>query len=306
VPIKYHPAIMRPRRTFWDNFKLFFLRGLAVLLPSVLTIWIVVQLFLFVDAQVARPINGFLRSGLIYVVPQFPARIQPQWFTVTDSELAEYRAALASQASADARALAKGADSDLKDRLRREALTKAWDDRWYLRLIGLVVAVILFYMAGLLFGGLAGRVVYEWGERLLLRVPIIRQVYPHVKQVVDLVLGSKTVAFRKVVLVEYPRNGVYTVAFVTGQGMSSIADTAGSEMLTVFVPSTPTPFTGFTITVRKSEAIELPITVDEAVRFLLTGGVLIPEHQARAAAAGLPDPPLVPAATVIPVQPRVP
>ncbi|MCA9299512.1 MAG: DUF502 domain-containing protein, partial [Phycisphaerales bacterium] len=78
---------------------------------------------------------------------------------------------------------------------------------------------------------------------------------------------------------EYPRKGIWTVGLVTGTSMRRIKDEAGAPCLSVFVPSTPTPFTGFTVTVRTEDTIDLPISVDEAIRFFITGGVLVPEHQ---------------------------
>src|SRR5262249_33807274 len=113
---------------------------------------------------------------------------------------------------------------------------------------------------------------------------VFKQVYPHVKQVVDMIFGEKQIAFKRVVLVEYPRKGIWSVGFVTSAGMRDVGEFAGERVLTVFIPSTPTPFTGFTITVKESEAMSAPITVDEALRFVLTGGVLVPTKQAGHAA----------------------
>ncbi len=104
------------------------------------------------------------------------------------------------------------------------------------------------------------------------------------KQVVEMIFGEKQISFNRVVLVEYPRKGIWSVGFLTSAGMRDIRDQAGEDVLTVFVPSTPTPFTGFTITVARSEVIDLPISVDEAIRFVLTGGVLVPPQQALPAA----------------------
>lgn len=266
----------REPTTFWDDFKRFFFRGLAVLLPSVLTIWIIVQLFLFVDAQVAQPINRGIRAAILVIIPELPERFRPELLnvSVTDAEILDQDPEAdtpVKQAAVRARLLADK---------RAERLRAFWEDYPPLQLLGLLVAILLFYFAGLLLQGFIGRAIYTRVERFLAKIPVFKQVYPHVKQLVDLLLGErKAMAFRKVVLVEYPRKGIYTVAFVTSSGMKIMADSAGEEVLSIFVPSTPTPFTGFTITVPKSQTIDLPISVDEAIRFVLTGGVLIPDKQ---------------------------
>lgn len=282
-------------RVFWSDFRRFFFRGLGILLPSVLTIWIVVQLYLFVDAQVARPINAGIRSVVLQVIDVLPPGAQPEWFAVSESELADFRSALTQQGTGESRTLARASDGTLLAELHRNDLSRIWEARWYLRLVGLVVAILLFYFAGLLLGGIVGRYIYEHLERVLTRLPVVKQVYPHVKQLVDLLLGEKKMAFRHVVLVPYPSRGVWSIAFVTSSGLKSFESAmVGSDLLTVFVPSTPTPFTGFTVTVRREDAIDLPISVDEALRFVLTGGVLVPDRQARPAPRPPPLPPHFP------------
>lgn len=274
---------MRPPRektTFAADFKRFFLRGLAILLPSVLTLWIVWQAYLFLDKQVAEPINSGIRRVVLLVIPEAVSdKKLPSWFVVTDDQVREYRVLLQRQSTIEAQELLQRSDARLKEELRAVKFKRFWDDHWYFRFIGLFVAVTLIYLSGRMLGGFIGRSVYARLESMLTRLPVIKQVYPHVKQVVDLVFGEKQMAFKKVVLVEYPRKGIWSVAFVTSSGMRSASELAGEQALTVFIPSTPTPFTGFTITVKKSEAIDLAITVDEAIRFLLTGGVLIPGRQ---------------------------
>jgi uncharacterized membrane protein len=130
--------------------------------------------------------------------------------------------------------------------------------------------------------------VYTRVETLIARIPGFKQVYPHVKQVVNLIMGEQPMAFKRVVLVEYPRQGLWSVGLVTSASLRAVADHAGAAVLSVFIPSTPTPFTGFVINVPESHVVDLPISVDEAIRFLITGGVLIPEHQRVVAEAVIP------------------
>ncbi len=272
------PAPEKP--TFAADFKRFFLRGLAILLPSVLTLWIVWQAYLFLDRQVAEPINSGIRRVVLWGVPQtLNDNKLPSWFVVTDQDVTKYRILLQRQGTLEAQGMLELPDATLKEEYRAVKFKRFWDAHWYFRFIGLFVAVTLIYLAGRMLGGFIGRSVYARLEKMLTRIPVIKQVYPHVKQVVEMIFGESQIAFKKVVLVEYPRKGIWTIGFVTSSGMRSVADAAGETALTVFIPSTPTPFTGFTISVPRSEAIDLAITVDEALRFVLTGGVLVPNKQ---------------------------
>ncbi len=232
-------------RTFSADFKRFFLRGLVVLLPTVLTLWIVVKAYQFVDHQIAKPINAGLQLGVVKAARLWEP-LQKQF------------------GSADVIA---------------GNVEEWWNDRWYMRFIGLIVAIVAVYIVGRLLGGFFGRQIYRKIETVITTLPIFKQVYPHVKQIVDFLFSDdKRAKFNRVVMVQYPRKGVWSIGFLTGNTLRSIADRAG-DAVTVFIPSSPTPFTGYTITVPRREALEVPISVDEALRFTISGGVLVPGHQ---------------------------
>ena len=262
------------RRSFGADFRTFFVKGLAILLPSVLTLWIVVQLFLFVQTRVAEPINVGIRFGVIRLAPYIlPPTRQPEWLVVSDERIQQ----LLAERPASERPISAGT---LRKQIQQRNLKAFWDDYWYLRGIGLVVAIVLIYLAGRVLGGYIGRRVYGRVELFLARIPVFKQVYPHVKQVVEFLFGERDkLRFNRVVLVEYPRKGIWTVGLMTGDTMKAVETAAGGECITVFIPSSPTPFTGYTITVFRKDAIDLPISVEEALRFIITGGVLIPESQ---------------------------
>jgi len=265
---------MSERRTFTSDFRRFFGRGLAILLPSALTLWILVQLFNFLMNNVGQPINRGVRMAIIEVTPRIvPDGRLPSWFRVTEDEIAEARRVRMF------RGMAQMSDDRVRTLMRREKFREAWDDHWYLEASGLVVAIILIYFAGLLLGGYLGRRVYERLEALLARIPGFKQVYPHVKQVVQMIMGDTPIAFNRVVMVEYPRKGIWTVGLMTSSSLRAVHEQTGEPAITIFIPSTPTPFTGFTINVPAKDAIDLPITVEEAIRFFVTGGVLIPDSQ---------------------------
>ncbi|MFP4145168.1 MAG: DUF502 domain-containing protein [Phycisphaeraceae bacterium] len=270
------PATPPPR----SKFRLFFVRGLAILLPTVLTIWILLAAYQFLQDYIAQPINSGIRELVVQTTP---------WPAVSEKEIDQFRAEdLPTAAWAPQRKVYQSLEGQAaKDALlaaqaRREKLNAWWDSYSpAMDLIGLAVAVILIYSAGVLVGSFIGRRLVSRGEELLYRVPLVRRVYPAVKQVTDFFVGqnNEQLNFNRVVAVEYPRKGIWSVGLVTGETMHLIQQAAGAECLTVFVPSSPTPFTGYVITVPKADTIDLPITIEEAVKFALSGGVLIPPSQ---------------------------
>ena len=261
-------------RTFSADFKRFFVRGLVVLLPSVLTLWIVVKAYQFVDNTIAEPVNRSVRLAMIHTA-RFWSPLQHGFDPTSEAIDIEMRLAQDGGGAIPSR-------QTLRARLRTESINAWWSARWYLDLIGLIVAIVAVYVCGRLLGGFVGRRIYRSIERIITTVPVFKQVYPYVKQIVDFLFSDdKPIKFNRVVVVEYPRQGIWSVGFLTGNTMRSIADQAG-ESVTVFIPSSPTPFTGYTITVPKSEVLELPISVEEAIRFAVSGGVLIPDHQVAA------------------------
>jgi uncharacterized membrane protein len=263
-------------KTFASDFRRFFGRGLAVLLPSILTLWLLWTAFVFVFNNVAVPINKGIRWVVIQtaptVLPPEPSK-QPHWYHVSDAERDAFLAAPQNAA------FRRASPARIEHEVRLLQFRDFWNSHWYLEATGLVVAVTLIYLAGLMLGGLIGRRIYGKVETYISRVPGFKQIYPHVKQLVDLIIGDKPMAFKRVVLVEYPRKGIWTVGLVTSNSLRSAAEFAGRPCLTIFIPSTPTPFTGFTINVAEDDVMDLPISIDEALRFVLTGGVLVPERE---------------------------
>ena len=108
--------------------------------------------------------------------------------------------------------------------------------------------------------------------------PFLNRVYPHIKQITDFLFAQnkKDQLFLRVVGVEYPRKGIWSVGLVTGAGLKRLADNTGNEFLTILIPTSPTPFTGFVIMVPEEDTINLDITVEEALRFTISGGVITP------------------------------
>jgi uncharacterized membrane protein len=258
-------------RTFSADFKRFFVRGLVVLLPSVLTLWIVVKAYQFVDNTIAEPVNRGVRIAMINTA-RFWTPLQHAFDPTTEVIDLEVNAVVEAGGTVPNREVVRA-------RLRNEAIHTWWRQRWYMDLIGLVVAIIAVYVCGRLLGGFVGRRLYRRLEGVITTVPVFKQVYPYVKQIVDFLFSDeKPIKFNRVVVVEYPRKGIWSVGFLTGNTLRSISDRSGSAV-TVFIPSSPTPFTGYTITVPREDVVEIPISVEEAIRFSVSGGVLVPAHQ---------------------------
>jgi uncharacterized membrane protein len=157
--------------------------------------------------------------------------------------------------------------------------------------LGLVVLAVALTLVGALTAGVIGRFVLRTGERALARMPVIRNVYATVKQIMETILAQRANAFREAVLVEYPRRGVWTIAFVTGETRGEMRDAAGGESVNVFVPTTPNPTSGFLLFVPRSEVVPLAMTVEEAIKMVISGGIVAPPDRrlgATAVAAGNP------------------
>ncbi|MBL9149681.1 MAG: DUF502 domain-containing protein [Phycisphaerae bacterium] len=269
----------RPNRRPRFEFRAAFLRGLAVLLPSLLTLWLLVAAYQFVARNVAEPINSVGRAALAWA-----SSVAGPERGIFEPTPAAVDATMAAQA--DARSPLTR--SEVVDELRAREVRRWWDARWYPRFFGIIVALVGVYLAGRLVGGWLGRRLLRALEGVLGKVPLIRQIYPQIKQIVGFFLSddasgpdgadTQKMKFSRVVLVEFPRKGVWAVGLMTGSAMRAIENESG-EALTVFIPSSPTPFTGWTVTVRRDEVHELPISIEEAIRYLVSGGVLVPPHQ---------------------------
>ncbi|MDG2054395.1 MAG: DUF502 domain-containing protein [Phycisphaerales bacterium] len=256
-----------------SHFKRFFVRGLVILLPSVLTLWLLVTAYRFIDSSIAQPINSGVRMGIVNTPTVWPSVTESWAFEPNQQQMSDGRKEKGLD-STD-----KSQDPLIRKEYREKAVNAWWKSHWYLNFIGIVIAILAVYFAGRLLGGFFGRRLYRQLEKLIESVPIIKLVYPYIKQVVDFLFGEdQPIKFNRVVAVEYPRKGIWAVGFLTGNTLHTISAHSG-EAVTVFIPSSPTPFTGYTITVPANEIIEMPLTVEEAIRFTVSGGVLIPGRE---------------------------
>lgn len=142
-----------------------------------------------------------------------------------------------------------------------------------------VLFILLLYLLGKFFAYGIGRVMYKSVEQIITQLPIIRTVYTSVKQVTDFVFSDNELEFNRVVAVEYPRKGIWSLGFVTGDSMLDIRNHAGEPVISVLIPTSPMPATGYTITVLRSETIDMDITMDQAFQFIVSCGVVVPMGQ---------------------------
>ena len=257
------PSRERPR-SFLADFRLFFFRGLGVLLPSVLTLWILIYAGLFVQRSVAEPINSGVRQVVIYTLPLVVDDGHlPEWFRVSDGQVAR----LKTERLREARPVVP--DAQLREAARARNLKEWWDERWYLRIVGLIIAIVLIYLSGRLLGGLIGKRIYSRLESAFQRLPVVAQIYPHVKQVVDVFFGGdesgERIKFNRVVLVEYPRRGIWAIGFISTQTKGEVAGHVAQEagMVSVFVPTTPNPTSGFLLFFPEEDVILLDMRMPE-------------------------------------------
>jgi uncharacterized membrane protein len=143
--------------------------------------------------------------------------------------------------------------------------------------VGVVLTVVVIFITGLLTRNILGQGLVKVWEKLLSRIPIVRSIYSSVKQVSDTVLSPTGQAFRKAILVQYPRSGVWTIGFQTGTPAHEVRQAVSVEMVSVYVPTTPNPTSGFFLMFPRHETIELEMSVDEALKYVVSMGVVAPD-----------------------------
>ncbi len=149
--------------------------------------------------------------------------------------------------------------------------------RWFtIPLLLLVLFSVLFFVGRFLAAGV-GRMFVNGFERAINSLPVVRNLYSSVKQVTDFVLSEREIEFTRVVAIEHPRVGIWALGFVTGpEGLPQLEAAIGEDMAAVFVPTSPMPMTGFTVNCRKRDLIDLDLTIDQAVQFIVSCGVVCP------------------------------
>ena len=142
--------------------------------------------------------------------------------------------------------------------------------------LGVLLALGILLLVGAVTSNFVGRKLVGWGDAILHRIPVVRSIYSSVKQVSDTLFSPSGNAFRTAVLIEWPRPGVWTIAFVTGAPGGDVATHLPEDFVSVYVPTTPNPTGGYFVMLRRSDCIELKMSVDEALRYVISMGVVVP------------------------------
>jgi uncharacterized membrane protein len=142
--------------------------------------------------------------------------------------------------------------------------------------LGLVASAVVLFVTGMVVTNLMGRTMVRLWEGLLARIPVVRAIYAASKQLTETLLSGKGKSFRRVVLVRFPHANVWTVAFVTGEGMSEANAKTGKDLVNVYVPTTPNPTGGYFLMVPREDMIELDVSVDAGIKLILSAGAVVP------------------------------
>jgi len=142
--------------------------------------------------------------------------------------------------------------------------------------LGLVTVVIGLTLIGALTAGYVGRRLLRIGDRLLVRMPLIRGLYGAMKQIFETVLSKQSNTFREVVLVEWPRREMWTIGFITGRTEGEIKELTREDSVNVYVPTTPNPTSGYLVHVPRRDVVVLSMTVEEGIKFVISGGIVAP------------------------------
>jgi uncharacterized membrane protein len=142
--------------------------------------------------------------------------------------------------------------------------------------IGTVLTLLVVFITGLLTANIIGQKLVSFWEGVLWRIPVVKSIYWGIKQVSDTIFSSQGEAFRKALLVQYPREGAWTIAFMTGQPGGDVINHLEGEYISVYVPTTPNPTSGFFLMMPKSDVIELDMSVDAALKYIISMGVVPP------------------------------
>ncbi len=142
--------------------------------------------------------------------------------------------------------------------------------------LGTILTLVIVFVTGLAAHNFIGHQIVLWWEALLSRIPVVKSIYSSVKQVSDTLFSSSGNAFRKAVLVQYPRQGSWTIAFLTGVPGGEVAHHLNDAFVSIYVPTTPNPTSGFFLMMPRSDVIELEMSVDEALKYIVSMGVVAP------------------------------
>ena len=143
---------------------------------------------------------------------------------------------------------------------------------------GLILAIFFLILIGFFTAGFLGRFFVSLGENIISKLPIFRSIYSALKQIFQTILGSSSKAFREVVLIEYPRKGIWAIAFITAETTGEVNKKVKNKSVNVFLPTTPNPTSGFLLFVPTKDIIRLSMNIEEGMKMVISGGIITPKH----------------------------
>ena len=143
--------------------------------------------------------------------------------------------------------------------------------------LGLIISVVVITFIGALTPGFIGRTLLKTGEKFLDKMPVVRSIYAAIKQIMETVMSTNSESFREVVLVEYPRKGIWVIGFVTGETKGEVQSLNKEILINVFIPTTPNPTSGFLLFLPKKDLVYMKMKVEDAVKMVISGGIVTPK-----------------------------
>ncbi|MEX2560578.1 MAG: DUF502 domain-containing protein [Pirellulales bacterium] len=269
------------------------LRGLGVVLPPLLTIVIFLWVLGTIQQYALKPVTLGTRNIVAWYwneqdqqklagAPTRPGEA-PSELELADGEVyvrlgngiyipREVQRTLRNDASGVLR------NDDRSEIYRRYVEVVYLQPQWVIPLF-VCVFILLLYLLGKFMAAGIGGMFWNLFERGIHRLPLVRIVYGSVKQVTDFMFNEKEIEYKRVVAVEYPRRGSWSLGFVTGESLLDIRSATNEPMLSLMIPASPMSVTGYIVTVPKSETIDLDLTIDQALQFVISCGVVVPPHQ---------------------------
>lgn len=172
---------------------------------------------------------------------------------------------------------------DFVDQKVTPLIPKAYNPETYLPFtipgLGLVIVILVLTIVGMLTAGFVGKLLVRISEGIMARMPVISGIYSATKQIFETVLAQKSQAFREAVLIEYPRRGIWAIGFITGTTKGEVQNLTEETCVNIFLPTTPNPTSGFLLFVPKSDLIPLNMSVEQAVKMVISGGIVTPPDQ---------------------------
>ena len=145
--------------------------------------------------------------------------------------------------------------------------------------LGLIISIFTITIIGALTPGFIGRTLLKAGERVLDKMPVVRTIYGAIKQIMETVMSTNSESFREVVLVEYPRKGIWVIGFVTGETKGEVQSLNENQLINIFIPTTPNPTSGFLLFLPKQDLVYMDMKVEDAVKMVISGGIVTPPQK---------------------------